>query len=79
MIFDKKEDQDKKWEEVNVKKWQEAEALSGAILAFAEEERGWWDLKHLLGSRSPDIVDRAFHMAFYEYLCAISRNRKKPR
>jgi hypothetical protein len=77
MIFEKKEETQKKWEELVVKNWQEAEALSGAILAFAEEERGWYEVRSLLGSRSPEVVDRAFHMAFYEYLCAISRNRKK--
>jgi hypothetical protein len=78
-MFSKQDKPDPKWEEVNVKGWQEAEALSNAILSFAEEERGWFELKNLLGNRSPDVVDRAFHMALYEYLCAISRNRKKPR
>jgi hypothetical protein len=78
MIFSKESKPSPNWEQ-SAKNWQEAEALSGAILAFAEEERGWYELKNLLGSRSPDVVDRAFHMALYEYLCAISRNRKKPR
>jgi hypothetical protein len=77
MIFKKKEEIQKNWAEAARIDWQEAEALSGAILAFAEEDRTWYQLRGLLGSRSPEVVDRAFHMAMYEYLCAIARN--KPR
>lgn len=75
MIFSKESKSNP--EEVSAKAWREAEALSAAILAFAEEERSWYELKDLLGTRNPAVVARAFHMAMYEYLCAIARNRKK--